>query len=134
MLSATSYPLLEAFWTILIFFAFVVWLWILFLVVADVVARVDLTGWGKVGWITLVVVLPYVGVLAYVVAHHEGMAERGSSLPWRRDAKQSSRQYVRTVFTRGDAERQIEEARALLAEGAISEPEFEQITRNAIAM
>jgi hypothetical protein len=132
--SATSYPLLDAFWTILIFFAFVVWLWVLFLVVADIVGRVDLSGWAKVGWITVVALLPYVGVLVYVVAHHEGMAERGPSLPWRRDADRQPQRYVRPVSTRGDPERQIAEARALLAGGLISESEFEQIERNATAM
>ena len=73
---ATSYPLLEVFWTMLIFFAFFIWIWILFTVFADLFRRDDISGLGKAGWIIFVIVLPYLGVFVYLIAEHKGMTER----------------------------------------------------------
>ena len=70
---ATSYPLLEVFWTILIFFGFVVWIWILFTMFADLFRRQDIGGWTKTAWIIFVVIFPFLGVFVYVIAQHKGM-------------------------------------------------------------
>jgi Phospholipase_D-nuclease N-terminal len=76
VLIAASYPFLEVFWTMLIFFAFVVWLWLLFAVLGDVFRRHDISGFAKVLWITFIVVLPYFGVFVYLIAEQGSMAER----------------------------------------------------------
>ena len=76
MVSATSYPFLEIFWTMLIFFTWVIWIWIVVSVLIDVFRRIDLSGWAKAGWTVFVVVLPFVGVLVYLIANGTGMAER----------------------------------------------------------
>ncbi len=76
MLIATSYPFLEILWTMLIFFAFVAWIWILFSVLADIFRRHDESGWTKVLWIVFVIALPFLGVFVYLVAENTGMAER----------------------------------------------------------
>jgi len=76
MVSATSYPFLEIFWTMLIFFTWVVWIWIVVSVLIDVFRRTDLSGWAKAGWTVFVVVLPFVGVLIYLIVNGTGMAER----------------------------------------------------------
>src|SRR5271169_1208370 len=73
---ATSYPLLEVFWTMLIFFGFVVWLWILFAVLADIFRRHDTSGFAKVLWIIFIVVIPYFGDFVYLIAENQGMTER----------------------------------------------------------
>ncbi len=63
MILATSYPFLEIFWTMLIFFAFVVWIWILFTVIADIFRRHDASGFVKVLWIIFIIIIPYFGVV-----------------------------------------------------------------------
>ena len=76
MLFATSYPFLEVLWTMLIFVGLVIWVYLLFVVFADIFRRHDESGWTKVLWIVFVIVLPYIGVLIYLIAENSGMAER----------------------------------------------------------
>lgn len=131
MLVATSYPLLEVFWTMLIFFAFVVWIWILFTVIADLFRRDDISGWGKVGWIAFVILMPYLGVFVYLIAQHRGMTERALA---RQQAMQTEMaDYVRSVASDGDAAAQIAKAKTLLDEGTINEAEFDRIKTKALA-
>ncbi len=71
-----DYPLLSAFWTMLLFFGFLLWLYLLFVVVSDIFRSRDLSGWGKAGWLTAVIVLPLLGVLAYTIFRGDSMGER----------------------------------------------------------
>lgn len=128
---ATTYPLLEVFWTMLIFFAFVVWLWILFTVIADIFRRNDIGGWAKVGWIAFVVVLPYLGVFVYLIAEHDGMTER--ALARQQGAQAEVADYVRSVASDGSPADQISKAKTLLDDGTINEAEFERIKLKALA-
>lgn len=73
MLIAGSFPFLEVLWAIVIFFAFLIWVSLLFLVFADLFGRDDASGWLKVGWVLLLVILPYLGVFAYLIAERPGM-------------------------------------------------------------
>lgn len=131
MLAVTSYPLLEVFWTMLIFFAFVVWIWILFTVIADLFRRDDASGWAKVGWLVFVIVLPYLGVFVYLIAQHRGMTERALA---RQQAMQTEMaDYVRSVASEDDPSAQIARAKTLLDQGTISEAEFDRIKVKALA-
>ena len=76
VIAVTDYPFLNIFWTILIFFAWVAWIWIAITVLIDLFRRNDLSGWAKAAWVIFVIVLPFLGVLAYLIVNHEGMAER----------------------------------------------------------
>lgn len=127
---ATSYPLLEVFWTILIFFGFVVWLWILFTVFADLFRRHDIGGWAKAAWIIFVVIFPFLGVFVYVIAEHKGMNER--SLRQQEAAKSEMDQYVRSMAGKSDPTQQIAKGEELLKSGAITEAEFDQIKKRAL--
>jgi putative oligomerization/nucleic acid binding protein len=130
MIFADSYPFLEIFWTMLIFFAFVVWIWILFGVFADIFRRHDISGWIKVLWMIFVIVLPFLGVFIYLIADHGGMTERSIE---RQQAKgKQSDDYVRSVAQTGPAE-QITQAKQLLDGGAITQAEFDQIKQKALA-
>jgi hypothetical protein len=129
-LIATSYPLLEVFWTMLIFFAFFIWIWILFTVFADLFRRGDISGWGKAAWIIFVIVLPYLGVLVYLIAEHKGMTER--TIQQQEAAKSQMDQYVRSV-ARSDPTEQIAKGEELLKQGTISQAEFDQIKQRALA-
>jgi Short C-terminal domain/Phospholipase_D-nuclease N-terminal len=130
-LIATSYPLLEAFETILIFFAFFVWLWLLFTVFADLFRRSDISGWAKVAWIIFIIIIPYLGVFVYLIAEHKGMAER--SIRAQEGAKAQMDEYVRSVASESDPTEQIAKAKKLLDDGAISQAEFDQIKQKALA-
>jgi Phospholipase_D-nuclease N-terminal/Short C-terminal domain len=131
MILATDYPFLEVFWTILIFFGFVVWLWILFTVIADIFRRHDTSGFAKVAWLIFVIVLPYLGVFIYLIAEHDGMAER--SVKQQEAAQSQVDQYVQSVAAKGDPAEQIAKAKTLLDSGAITQPEFDQIKKKALA-
>jgi len=76
MLLATSYPFLEVLWTMLIFMGLVIWLYLLFIVFADIFRRHDESGWVKVLWIIFVIVTPFLGVFVYLLVENERMAER----------------------------------------------------------
>ena len=68
MALASNYPFLDIMWTMFIFFAWVIWIWLLIMVLADIFGRRDLTGWAKAGWTLFVIFLPLIGVLTYMVA------------------------------------------------------------------
>jgi high-affinity K+ transport system ATPase subunit B len=131
MLLATSYPFLEVFWTMLIFFAFVVWIWILFTVMIDIFRRHDTSGFAKVLWIIFIIVLPYLGVFVYLIAEHKGMAER--AVKQQNDAKAQFDQYVQSVATQPDPTEQIAKAKQMLDSGTITQTEFDQIKQKALA-
>ncbi len=128
---ATSYPLLEVLWTIVIFFGFVVWIWILFTMFADLFRRHDIGGWTKTAWIVFVVIFPFLGVFVYLIAQHKGISER--SIRQQESAKREMDQYVRSVAGGSDPTQQIAKGEELLKAGAINQAEFEQIKKRALA-
>jgi len=127
-----DYPLLNLFWTMLIFFLWILWFWLLFTVFADVFRRRDLSGWGKAGWLIFTILLPYLGVFVYLITQHDGMTERNVSQV--RAQREQMDAYVReTAGTGGGAAAEIERAKALLDSGAINQSEFEAIKQKALA-
>jgi hypothetical protein len=131
MILATSYPLLEVFWTMLIFFAFVVWIWILIAVLADLFRRHDASGFAKVLWIIFIVVLPYLGVFVYLIVEHKGMTER--TIKHQQAAQQQMDQYVKSVAAQADPAEQIAKAKQLLDAGTLTQAEFDQIKQKALS-
>jgi hypothetical protein len=131
MLIGTSYPFLEVFWTMLIFFAFVIWIWLLITVFIDLFRRQDTSGFAKVAWIIIIVVLPYLGVFVYLIAEHKGMTER--AIRQQQAAQQQMDEYVQSVAGKTDPTEQIAKAKQLLDAGTISQTEFDQIKQRALA-
>jgi hypothetical protein len=129
---ASSYPFLNVFWTMMVFFLWILWLWILFTVFADIFRRDDLSGWGKAGWIIFAIVLPYLGVFIYLISQSDGMTKRNLE---RANAQRGQfDDYVRsTAGSGGGAAAEIDRAKALLDSGAIDQAEFEAIKRKALA-
>jgi len=76
MLIAADYPFMDVFWSMLVFFLWVAWLLLLFRVFADIFRRHDISGWGKAAWSVFVIVLPFLGVLVYLIAEGAKMARR----------------------------------------------------------
>ena len=138
ILADSSYPLLNLMWTFLIFFAFVIWFMLLFRVFGDLFRRDDIGGGGKVLWTVVVIVLPFIGVFAYLVTQGRKMAERDQHQAEAMQKKTD--EYIRTVATgNGHAGNghsssfdQIARAKELLDNGAINEEEFAQLKRQAL--
>ena len=128
---ASSYPFLDVMWTMLVFFAWVIWFWLLITVFADVFRRRDISGWGKAAWIIFVIVLPYLGVLIYLIAQHDGMAER--NVKQVQQSKEQMDDYVRSVSAASDPAEQIAKGKKLLDEGAITSTEFDALKQKALA-
>ena len=76
--SSSSYPLLNIFWTIFIFFVWVIWIWILIMVFIDIFRSHDLSGWAKALWFLFVLFIPLIGVLVYLIARGGSMQERAA--------------------------------------------------------
>jgi Short C-terminal domain/Phospholipase_D-nuclease N-terminal len=125
---ATDYPFLNILWTMIIFFAWVIWIWIAITVLVDVFRRHDIGGWHKALWVVFVIVIPFLGVLVYLIANHEGMAKRNI-----KQAEAQQKQfddYVR--HTAGGSAGEIEKAKQLLDSGAISQDEFDRLKAKAL--
>lgn len=131
---AVVYPFLEVFWTILVFFAFVVWLWLLFTVFADIFRRHDTSGWVKVLWVAFIIILPFLGVFVYIIAEHSGMTER--TIERQRAVQSEFDTYVKSVAGQGGnggPASEIAKAKQLLDSGSITQAEFDEIKRHALA-
>ena len=132
MVFGSSYPFLNILWTTLIFFAWVIFIWIAITVLIDVFRRKDISGWAKAAWTIFIVILPWIGVLVYLIAEHDGMAERRS-----RDVADSQAQFDdavrRAAGTSGGAAAEIEKAKQLLDNGTITQAEFDSIKAKALA-
>ncbi|HET6868073.1 MAG TPA: PLDc N-terminal domain-containing protein [Solirubrobacteraceae bacterium] len=130
-LFASSYPFLNVLWSMLIFFAWVIFIWIAITVLIDVFRRHDISGWGKAAWTVLVVLFPWIGVLIYLIVNHQGMAERRYKDAADQQAQFDS--YVRATAGSGGAASEIERAKKLLDQGAITQDEFNSIKAKALA-
>ena len=130
VIASSNYPFLEVFWTMLIFFGFVIWLWILFTVIGDLFRRHDTSGFVKVLWIIFIIVVPYFGVFVYLIIEHTGMAERGAKA--QEAAQQQFDEYVRKAGGGGDPAERIAKAKALLDSGTITQAEFDQMKAAAL--
>ena len=126
---AADYPFLDILWTMFIFFLFIIWIWILITVFVDIFRRKDTTGFSKALWIIFVILLPYLGVLIYLIANHDGMADR--NLAQMQQQKAATDDYIRSVS--GGAAAEIERAKGLLDSGAITQAEFDSIKAKALA-
>ncbi len=128
---ATSYPFLDVMWTMLVFFAWVIWFWLLITVFADLFRRHDTSGFVKVAWIIFVIILPYLGVLIYLLAEHQGMTERNVKQAQQAQAQMDD--YVKSVAAQGDPAEQIAKGKQLLDQGAITQAEFDALKQKALA-
>jgi hypothetical protein len=129
MLIAADYPFMDVLWSMIIFFFWVIWIWIVVTVLIDVFRRDDIGGWAKAAWVIFVVILPWLGVLIYLIAQHDGMRER--RIREVQSQKQAFDQYVRDAA--GGSAAEIAQAKQLLDSGAITQDEFDAIKTKALA-
>jgi hypothetical protein len=128
---AADYPFLDVLWTLLIFFAWVIWFWLLITVFADIFRRRDIGGGKKALWVIFVIIIPFVGVLIYLIAESNGMADRQAEL--QQQARSQTDEYIKTVAESADPAGQIAQAKQLLDSGAINQQEFDALKQKALA-
>ena len=132
MVIAADYPFLNILWSMIIFFVWVVWIWMMVVILTDVFRRRDLSGWGKTGWTVFLIVLPFLGAFIYLIAQGDKMADRRADEV--RGEQAQFDQYVKTVAgDGGGSAAEIEKAKQLLDTGAITQTEFDQLKTKALA-
>ena len=129
MVLAADYPFMDVLWTMIIFFAWVAWIWMLIVIFTDVFRRRDIGGWAKAAWCVFMIVLPFIGVLTYLITQHEGMTDRRVKDIHEQQAAVDD--HIRSVASGPAGE--IANAKQLLDSGAINQTEFDQIKRKALA-
>ena len=123
----------ENFWNIFLWFfyvyAFIAFLYALFVVITDIFRDHELNGWLKAVWIVFLAFLPLLGVLVYLIARGKGMTGRISERA--RQQQESTDAYIRQVASPSPAE-EISKAKALLDSGTISQDEFARIKSSVL--
>jgi ABC-type multidrug transport system fused ATPase/permease subunit len=122
-LLATNYPLLDVFWTMLWFFLFFIWIWLLITIFVDLFRSRDLSGWAKAGWVIFVIVLPLLGILFYLIFRGSSMHERAVQQAQQQESE--FRQYVQETAQTSSAD-QLTKLADLRDRGVITSEEFEQ--------
>jgi ABC-type multidrug transport system fused ATPase/permease subunit len=122
---ASSYPILDAFLTMLYFFLFVIWIWLLIMVFMDVFRSHDMGGVAKALWVIFIIILPFLGVFVYLIARGGKMHERAAE-----QAAQQQKafdQYVRQAAgsSGGDTATQLSKLADLKSQGVLTDAEFE---------
>jgi Short C-terminal domain/Phospholipase_D-nuclease N-terminal len=125
-----AYTFGQVMWTMFVFFAWILFFWLLFTVFGDLFRRHDISGWGKAAWTFFVIVLPFLGIFIYLIVEGKGMGER--SMAQAQAAQNAMDARVRSVAGGGGAE-QIAKAKELLDSGAITQPEYDQLKAKALA-
>ncbi len=117
-------PLLDLFWTMLWFFLFFIWIWLLISIFGDIFRSQDLSGWGKALWILFVIVLPLLGVLIYLIARGKSMQERTMEEAAARE--KASRAYIQDVAASAPSSAdELAKLAALRDQGVLTQEEFD---------
>ena len=128
---AASYPFMDVLWSMVIFFLFVIWIWILITVFADIFRRRDIGGGMKAVWIIFVILVPYLGVFVYLIAEGHKMADRNAEQMQAARAQQD--QHIKAVAASSSPADQIAQAKQLLDSGAITQAEFDGLKAKALS-
>ncbi len=129
--ASSSYPLLNIFLNMLEFFLWVVWIWLLIMVFIDIFRSHDLSGWAKALWVLFVVILPFLGVLVYLIARGSNMHERAERQAAQQD--QARRAYIQQAAGTSSTADQLAKLADLRDRGVISAEEFEREKAKVLA-
>ena len=128
---AAEYPFLEILGSMLFFFGFVVWMWMLFAIFGDLFRRDDVSGWGKAAWTIFILFLPIFGALCYLVSQGSEMAARNVAA--QKAAKAQFDEYVKEAAGGEGAAGEIAKAHELLERGANDQAAFDRLKQRALA-
>lgn len=132
-MSATDFGTGQVFLSMLWFFLFFIWIWLLVVVFSDIFRSHDMGGFAKFLWVLLVIVFPYLGVFIYLIARGHKMAEHAQEDAQRQDA--AARQYIQSAVgqSAGSPADEIARLAGLRDQGVISAAEFEQLKAKVVA-
>jgi hypothetical protein len=131
MLIAADYPFMDVFWSMLVFFLWFLWIWLLIAIWTDIFRRDDIGGGMKAVWLLFTLVLPFLGVFVYLVTQDKGMTQRAMDRAQRQ--RQEFSQYVSdTAGGGGSATVEIERGKSLLDSGVITQAEFDTLKAKAL--
>jgi hypothetical protein len=120
---ASSYPLLNLFWTMFMIFAFVIWIWLLIFIFMDIFRSHDMGGGMKAIWVIFIIFLPLLGVLVYLIARGGSMHER--SLKQAQAQQQAFDDYVKQTAGAGNSADQLAKLAELKDKGVLTDAEFQ---------
>lgn len=131
MLVLAEWGVGQIFWSMLWFFLFFIWIWLLIVVFADIFRSHDLGGFAKFLWILFIIVLPFLGVFIYLIARGHKMSEHAAQDAKAQDA--AMRQYVQSVASTPSAADELQKAADLKAKGVIDDAEYERLKAKALS-
>jgi hypothetical protein len=120
----------QVFWSMLWFFLFFIWIWLLIIVFSDVFRSHDLSGVAKAIWVIFIILLPYLGVFVYLIARGHKMQEHAVEAAQAQDT--AMRQYVQSVSAVSPAD-ELAKLADLKAKGVIDDAEYERLKAKALA-
>jgi hypothetical protein len=126
-----AYSFGQVMWSMFVFFAWILFFWLLFTVLGDLFSRHDIGGWAKAGWTIFVIILPFLGIFVYLIAEGRSMGERAAQRAQAQQAQMDS--YVRSVASSESPTEEIAKGKQLLGSGAITQAEFDQLKAKALA-
>ena len=129
----SNYPLLDVFLSMVYFFCWILWIFLLFWIILDIFRSDDLSGWGKAGWLIFVIFLPLIGVLVYLIARGRSMSDRQAQDAKARD--EAARAYIKDAAGSTGTSQSDELTRlaGLHDKGVLSDQEFEQAKAKVLA-
>ncbi|HEU4895380.1 MAG TPA: SHOCT domain-containing protein [Acidimicrobiia bacterium] len=113
---------MDLFWSMLWFFLFFMWIWLLISLFADIFRSDDLSGWGKAGWVLFLVVIPWLGALIYLIARGNSMQERAMAEMTARE--KATRSYIQDVAGSGSTADELTKLATLRERGVLTDQEF----------
>jgi hypothetical protein len=126
-----AYSFGDVMWTMFVFFAWILFFWLLFGVFGDLFSRHDVSGWAKAGWTIFVIILPFLGIFVYLISQGKGMGERAQQRAQSQQTQMDD--YVRSVASSSSPTEEIAKGKQLLESGAITQAEFDQLKARALA-
>jgi len=126
-----AYTFGDVMWTMFVFFAWILFFWMLFGVFGDLFGRHDISGWAKAGWTVFVIILPFLGIFVYLISQGKGMGERAQQRAQSQQAQVDD--YVRSVASSGSPTEEIAKGKELYDSGAITQAEYDQLKARALA-
>jgi len=114
-------PLLDVLWAMLWFFLFIIWIWLLITIFVDIF-RTDMSGWAKAGWVIVIILLPFLGVLIYLIANGSKMQERSAESA--AAAQQAQDSYIKSVAGTENTADQLKTLSDLHDSGKLTDDEY----------
>ena len=131
MVTAAEFGTGQVLWSMLWFFLFIIWIWILIAVFSDIFRSSDLSGWAKALWSIFVIVVPYLGVFVYLIARGHKMGEHAAAAAKQQDV--AFRQYVQQAAGSTSPADELTKLADLKAKGVIDDAEYARLKAKALA-